>query len=117
MPPQSRTTQGFAGDAVEIDLILKGIKTCRSAPRLRPKERSCPFPHASITSISGQIVPSVLAASLPNTPERAWQQVEASRTVGRCDRKAFGATGRHGGKRWIVKGREEMTRVKAILGE
>ena len=27
MPPQSRTTQGFAGDAVEIDLIHKGIKT------------------------------------------------------------------------------------------
>ena len=27
MPPQSRTTQGFAGVAVEIDLILKGIKT------------------------------------------------------------------------------------------
>ena len=27
MPPQSHTTQGFAGVAVEIDLILKGIKT------------------------------------------------------------------------------------------
>ena len=32
MPPQSRTTQGFAGVAVEIDLILKGIKT---SPRRR----------------------------------------------------------------------------------
>ena len=27
MPPQSRTTQGFAGAAVEIDLIRKGIMT------------------------------------------------------------------------------------------
>ena len=27
MPPQSRAAQGFAGVAVEIDLILKGIKT------------------------------------------------------------------------------------------
>ena len=27
MPQQSRTTQGFAGAAVEVDLILKGIKT------------------------------------------------------------------------------------------
>ena len=27
MPPQSRAAQGFAGAAVEIDLILKGIKT------------------------------------------------------------------------------------------
>ena len=30
MPPQSHTTQGFAGVAVEIDLILKGIKTYES---------------------------------------------------------------------------------------
>ena len=29
MPPQSRAAQGFAGVAVEIDLILKGIKTLR----------------------------------------------------------------------------------------
>ena len=31
MPPQSRAAQGFAGTAVEIDLIHKGIKTrpCR----------------------------------------------------------------------------------------
>ena len=29
MPPQSRAAQGFAGVAVEIDLILKGIKTKR----------------------------------------------------------------------------------------
>ena len=28
MPPQSRAAHGFAGGAVEIDLILKGIKTC-----------------------------------------------------------------------------------------
>ena len=27
MPPQGRTVQGFAGAAVKIDLILKGIKT------------------------------------------------------------------------------------------
>ena len=27
MPLQSRAAQGFAGVAVEIDLILKGIKT------------------------------------------------------------------------------------------
>ncbi len=27
MPPQSRTAQGFAGAAVEIDLIHKGIMT------------------------------------------------------------------------------------------
>ena len=27
MPPQSHTTQGFAGVAVEIDLIRKGIKS------------------------------------------------------------------------------------------
>ena len=27
MPPQSRAAQGFAGVAVEIDLILKGIMT------------------------------------------------------------------------------------------
>ena len=27
MPPQSRAAQCFAGGAVEIDLILKGIKT------------------------------------------------------------------------------------------
>ena len=27
MPPQSRAAQGFAGVAVEIDLIPKGIKT------------------------------------------------------------------------------------------
>ena len=27
MPPQSRAAQGFAGVAVEIDLIHKGIKT------------------------------------------------------------------------------------------
>lgn len=27
MPPQSRAAQGFAGTAVEIDLIHKGIKT------------------------------------------------------------------------------------------
>ena len=27
MPLQSRAAQGFARDAVEIDLILKGIKT------------------------------------------------------------------------------------------
>ena len=30
MPPQSRAAQGFAGVAVEIDLILKGIKTIKS---------------------------------------------------------------------------------------
>ena len=31
MPPQTRAPRGFAGVAVEIDLILKGIKTrpCR----------------------------------------------------------------------------------------
>ena len=32
MPLQSRAAQGFAGVAVEIDLILKGIKTMRSTP-------------------------------------------------------------------------------------
>ena len=40
MPPQSRTTQGFAGVAVEIDLILKGIKTSacvRVVAAVRPK--------------------------------------------------------------------------------
>ena len=30
MPLQSRAAQGFARDAVEIDLILKGIKTPRT---------------------------------------------------------------------------------------
>ena len=29
MPPQSHAAQGFAGDAVEIDLFHKGIKTMR----------------------------------------------------------------------------------------
>ena len=29
MPLQSRAAQGFAGAAVKIDLILKGIKTLR----------------------------------------------------------------------------------------
>ena len=29
MPPQGRTVQGFAGAAVKIDLILKGIKMYR----------------------------------------------------------------------------------------
>ena len=52
-----------------------------------------------ITFVSTQVVPSVLAASLPDTLGGARQQVEASRTAGRCDRKAFGATGRHSGKR------------------
>ena len=33
MPPQSRAAHVFAGDAVEIDLILKGIKTFKSAVR------------------------------------------------------------------------------------
>ena len=34
MPPQSRAAQGFAGVAVEIDLILKGIKTLRYMARV-----------------------------------------------------------------------------------
>ena len=52
-----------------------------------------------ITFVSSQVVPSVLAASLPNTPERERQQAEPSRTRGRCERKTFGATGIHGRKR------------------
>ena len=36
MPPQSRAAHVFAGVAVEIDLILKGIKTRRErSERLR----------------------------------------------------------------------------------
>lgn len=35
-----------------------------------------------ITFVSGQVVPSVLAASLPDTPERGRQQAEASHTAG-----------------------------------
>ena len=35
MPLQSRAAQGFARDAVEIDLILKGIKTQISSFQLR----------------------------------------------------------------------------------
>ena len=31
MPPQSRAAQGFAGAAVEIDLIRKGIMTAFSS--------------------------------------------------------------------------------------
>ena len=31
MPPQTRAPRGFAGVAVEIDLIHKGIKTRTSA--------------------------------------------------------------------------------------
>ena len=58
-----------------------------------------PFSRASITSVSNQVVPSVLAASLPDTPGRVRQQAEASRTAGRCERKTFGATGMHGRKR------------------
>ena len=33
MPLQSRATQGFAGAAVKIDLIHKGIKTMRYGSR------------------------------------------------------------------------------------
>ena len=33
MPLQSRAAQGFARDAVEIDLILKGIKTLQHGAR------------------------------------------------------------------------------------
>ncbi len=35
MPPQSRAAQGFAGAAVEIDLIRKGIMTCPARPSSR----------------------------------------------------------------------------------
>ena len=35
MPPQSRAAQGFAGVAVEIDLIHKGIKTSKSTSSMR----------------------------------------------------------------------------------
>ena len=38
-----------------------------------------------ITFVSGQVVPSLRGASLPDRPGRARQQAEASRTVGRCD--------------------------------
>ena len=48
-----------------------------------------PFSRANITSVSGQVVSSVLVASLPDTPGRARQQTEASRTAGRCDSRGL----------------------------
>ena len=63
-----------------------------------------------ITFVSGQVVSSVLVASLPDTPGRVRQQAEASRTVGRCDRKVFWATGCMVGKDAIDKrqGRSDL---------
>ena len=61
-----------------------------------------PFLHASITSLLLPVRscrpcwrPSYLIRQ-----EGHGKQAEASRTAGRCDRKAFGATGMHGGKRY-----------------
>ena len=40
MPLQSRAAQGFARDAVEIDLILKGIKTVEKFEQLYERAKS-----------------------------------------------------------------------------
>ena len=53
--------------------------------------------------VSGQVVPSVLAASLPDTPERGRQAGRGLAQGGYCDRKAFGATGCMAGKDTIDK--------------
>ena len=105
MPPRSRAAQGFAGAAVKIDLILKGSLTPQT-PASGPTPRSA---HAlfslqashHLRFRSGRTV--LLAAALPDTPERGRQQAEPSRTRGRCDRKAFGATGCMAGKDTIDK--------------
>ena len=59
-----------------------------------------------ITFVSTQVVPSVLAASLPNTLGGARQQVEASRTAGRCERNTFGVTGMLAGNDAIAERQE-----------
>ena len=46
-----------------------------------------------ITIAPGQVVPSVLAASLPDTSGRARQQAEASRTAGTVTARPLGQQG------------------------
>ena len=102
-PCRYRTASTNKG--VKTDLILKGPPPPPLKNTLRPcpKERPCPFLHASITSVSGQVVPSLRAVSLPDTSGRARQLAEASRTAGRCACKAFGTTGSMAGKDAIDK--------------
>ena len=70
-----------------------------------------------ITFVSGQIVPPVLAVSLPDTSGRARQQAEASRTAGTVTARPLGQQGGMAGKDTIDKGRRRIARSKAIPGK